>query len=51
MADEWGRVGVRHLDQVGGEAALVTSELDVVAARSGFERSLLDSLATSDGPP
>lgn len=46
VADEWGRVGVRHLDRIGGEAALVASELDVVAARTGFERSLLDSLET-----
>lgn len=45
VADEWGRAGVRHLDQIGGETALVESELDVVAARAGFEASLRAALS------
>lgn len=51
VTEEWGRVGLRHLDSLGGAEALVDDELGAVGARAGFERSLLAALASRTDTP
>lgn len=45
VAEEWGSVGVRHLDRVGGAEALVADEFGLGPARAELERSLLAALS------